>query len=867
MTPSIPDYELLRLIGRGSYGDVWLARGVTGIFRAVKIVWRDRFEDEQPFEREFKGLKEFAAISLSESHQLALLHIGRSADGGFFYYVMELADDAAAAPRVIDPATYVPLTLKEVRARRGRLPAEQCIAHGVALARGLAGLHARGLVHRDIKPSNIVLVEGQAKLADIGLVASVSDASTYVGTAGFVPPEGPGAPSADVFALGKVLYELSTGLDRNDFPRLPAGLRDFPDARELLELNEILLRACEPAPAERYPDGAALLGDLLLLQRGRSLRRRRTIARVVRAAALVTVAAGLAVTGAWFFQARPVTNAAAMPAAKLRQPKSIAVLPFSNLSPDPTNAFFADGMHDELTTQLARIRDLRVIARSSTLAYPPGQRVLRKIGDDLGVATVLEGSVRRVGERVRVSAALIDVRTDARLWTQTYERDLADTFAIQAALAREIAGALHATLTASERASIERPRTQDQVAYDLYLRARAFGQQAFIEREPLDRAVGLYEQALARDPGFVLAHVQLALVHGSLYWYGHFDPTPERLARLKTAVDAAVRLAPDLPETRLALGSYYYRGPRDLPRALTELRAAEAGLPNDAQLRTFIAAIARRTYHWPEAAAQFGQAVALNPVDRTGAAEYVLTLLFLRRYPELVDFAERYVAQFPDNRSIMRNASRARYELDGDRAAYLGRFAFMPLQQADKFGLDAAADLAFLKRDYAEADRVLSDPRITFIPSPGSIVSDPVALQRALLARIMGRPDAARTLADEALHHYATHPWSPRQKPSVLIATAQAHACAGRADDALRCAREAWALLEGKDSFHEAEERPRLGLVYALLDRREEALACLREMMNGPCRMIAQEIRHDPVWARLKTDPRFEEILRSAKAL
>ncbi len=865
MTPSIPDYELLRLIGRGSYGDVWLARGVTGIFRAVKVVWRERFSEPEPFEREFKGLKEFAAISLSEAHQLALLHIGRSADGGFFYYVMELADDANADPRAIDPARYVPLTLKEVRARRGRLPAADCIAHGVALAQGLAELHARGLVHRDIKPSNVVVVGGQAKLADIGLVASFSDASTYVGTAGFVPPEGPGAPSADVFALGKVLYELSTGLDRGDFPRLPAGLRDFTDAGEVLELNEILLRACDPSPTARYADGAALLEDLQLLQGGRSLRRRRTIVRTLRAAALVVVAAGLAAGGAWLFQARHGSVAASP--AKARHPKSIAVLPFSNLSPDPANAFFTDGMHDELTTQLGRIRDLKVISRGSTLAYPPGQRVLSRIGDDLGVATVLEGSVRRVGERVRVSAALIDVQTDTRLWTQTYERDLADAFAIQAALAREIAGALHATLTAGERARIERRHTQDQVAYDLYLRARAYSQQAFIDREPLDRAVELYEQALARDPAFVLAQVQLALVHGTLYWYGHFDPTPARLARLKTAVDAAMRLAPDLPETRLALGSYYYRGPRDLPRALTELQAAEAGLPNDAQLRTFIAAIARRTYRWSESAEQFGQAVALNPVDRTGAAEFVLTLLFLRRYQELIDFAERYVAQFPDNRSIIRNASRARYELDGDRAAYLARYALMPLQQADKFGLDAAADLAFLKGDFAEADRVLGDPRIAFIPSPGSVVSDPVTLQRALHAWLMNRPSDARALADEAIKHYAGREWTPRQKPSVLVATAQAHACAGREAEALRCAREAWALLEGKDSFHEAEERPRLGAVYALLNRREEALACLREMMTGPCRKTAREFREDPVWARLRDDPRFEEILRAAKTL
>ncbi len=862
MKPSIPDYELLRLIGRGSYGDVWLARGVTGIFRAVKIVWRERFSDAQPFEREFKGLKEFAAISLSEAHQLALLHMGRSADGGFFYYVMELADDAVTG-RAIDPASYVPLTLKEIRTRRGRLPVAECVVHGVALAQGLAGLHARGLVHRDIKPSNIVVVEGQAKLADIGLVASVSDASTYVGTAGFVPPEGPGASSADVFALGKVLYELSTGLDRNEFPRLPAGLHDFADARELLELNEIVLRACDQSPAARYADGAALLGDLQLLQGGRSLRRRRLLGIVGRAAALIALVVGLALGGVWLFQTR-IAPVAAAP-AKLRHPKSIAVLPFANLSPDPANAFFAEGMHDELTAQLARVRDLKVIARSSTLAFPPGPRSVRKIGDDLEVAHVLEGSVRRDGDRVRVSVNLIEARTEARLWSQTYERDLADAFAIQSALAREIAGALHATLTAGERAQIERRHTQSQIAYDLYLRARGIGQQAFIDRDPLDRAEALYDQAIAADPDFALAHAQLALVHSTLYWYGHFDPTPARLEKMKIAVDAAMRLAPDLPESRLALGTYYYRGLRDLPKALAECREAEKGLPNDAQLHLMIGFIERRAGRWREAMTHIEQSAALNPQDRAGASEYVLTLLLLRRYAPLVEFAERYVAHFPDNRSIIRHASRARYEIDGNRAAYLHRFTLMPLQSQDKFGIDAAADLALLRGDFARAAELFADPRLEYLLSPGSVVRDPPALGRAMTAHLLGRRDEAIRHADDAIAYYEKGKWTPHQRAPVLTTMAQCHAFAGRADDVRRCAAEARALMAGRDAFLEIDEMPLIAQAYAVLGLREEAFALLREVMAGPSRMIAREIREDPLWAPLKSDPRFEEILRSAK--
>lgn len=305
--PVIPDYELLRLIGRGAYGEVWLARGVTGVYRAVKLVWRDRFPEAGPYEREFHGLKEFAAISLSESRQLALLHVGRDPAAAYFYYVMELADDVTTG-RDIDPANYTPHTLKEMRSRRGRLPAGECVTLGVELARALSGLHGRGLVHRDIKPSNVIIVGGAPKLADIGLVTEASAALTFVGTEGFVPPEGPGAPGADVFALGKLLYELATGLDRHDYPRLPPELHAWPDRKEVLELNEVLIRACEPHPDQRHLDAAALLDDLLLLQAGKSVRRlrkaERRLARALRIAAVFALIAGVAGLGAYIERQR-----------------------------------------------------------------------------------------------------------------------------------------------------------------------------------------------------------------------------------------------------------------------------------------------------------------------------------------------------------------------------------------------------------------------------------------------------------------------------------------------------------------------------------------------------------------------------------
>src|SRR5437870_3530788 len=246
--PSVPDHKLLRCIGRGSYGEVWLVRNVLGDFRAVKVVYRKNFEHDRPYEREFEGIQKFEPISRLHDSQVDILHVGRNDAAGYFYYVMELADDAAepvssnrcsvvsnqsdvgeAASRntehsQLNTSSYVPHTLKLDLYQRGRLPVEECIRIGLALTTALENLHGHGLVHRDIKPSNIIFGGGVPKLADIGLVASMDQTMSFVGTSGFLPPEGPGTPQADIYSLGKVLYEMSMGRDRQEFPKLPADL-------------------------------------------------------------------------------------------------------------------------------------------------------------------------------------------------------------------------------------------------------------------------------------------------------------------------------------------------------------------------------------------------------------------------------------------------------------------------------------------------------------------------------------------------------------------------------------------------------------------------------------------------------------------
>ena len=276
--PVIPDYELLRPIGRGAYGEVWLARSVTGIYRAAKIVYRASFEEARPFEREFAGIQRVEPLSRAEENQITILHVGRNETAGYFYYVMELADDVETGEEIV-PECYVPTTLKEMRARQKRLPVGECLVIGVALTRALAHLHRHGLVHRDIKPSNVVFVHGVPKLADIGLVSRIDDSLSFVGTEGFVPPEGPGSIQADLYSLGKVLYEISTGRDRKEFPKLPDDLDELSNRRALLELNEVTLKACEPSLSRRYSSAEAMHDDLLLLQAGKSVKRLHMIER------------------------------------------------------------------------------------------------------------------------------------------------------------------------------------------------------------------------------------------------------------------------------------------------------------------------------------------------------------------------------------------------------------------------------------------------------------------------------------------------------------------------------------------------------------------------------------------------------------
>src|SRR5688572_5952453 len=290
--PTIPDHTLRRPIGRGAYGEVWLARNVMGAPRAVKIVWRQKFESERPYEREFAGIQRYEPVSRSTDGLVHVLHVGRNDAEGYFYYVMELADstvplsdevsesdpgNAVAFTELTPLVAYVPRTLRSDLKQLGRLPVADCLRVALDVVSGLARLHERGLVHRDVKPGNIIFVEGRAKLADIGLVSRESEGRTFVGTEGYIPPEGPGSPAADLYALGMVLYEAVTGYPPDHFPKVPSEWFAEEVGTEALEFHAVVLKACEGAKERRYKSAEELQADLALLQSGQSVRHLRAL--------------------------------------------------------------------------------------------------------------------------------------------------------------------------------------------------------------------------------------------------------------------------------------------------------------------------------------------------------------------------------------------------------------------------------------------------------------------------------------------------------------------------------------------------------------------------------------------------------------
>jgi TolB-like protein/Tfp pilus assembly protein PilF len=639
--PHIPDLELLRRIGHGSYGEVWLARNIVGTYRAVKIVDRKAFQDDEAFEREFSGLQRFEPVSREHNGFVAILHVGRNRAEGFFYYVMELADNDSnpESIRGIEPETYVPKTLSNELARCGRLSVEQAAQLGLSLSQALAALHQRGLVHRDVKPSNIIFVKGHAKLADIGLVAHTGE-ETRLGTEGYIPPEGPGKPQADLYSLGMVLYEAVTGADRLDYPALPTDFDTLPERDAFLKLNSVILKACDRNVRKRYETATEISDDLTKLGFSTAVQKDRShFLRPVTVFSAVLLSA-LALALGFYWLRGPRTS--------LPPEKSIAVLPFENLSRDPDNSYFADGIQDEILTRLAKIADLKVISRTSTQRYQSKPTNLSEIARQLGAANILEGSVQKVADEVRVNVQLINAQTDSHIWAETYDRKLSDIFGVESEIAKGVAESLQAKLTGHEKQALAAKPTNNPEAYDAYLHGLALQARLGQSIHLALKTIGYFERAVQLDPNFAIAWAHLSRAHAYLY-FQRVDTARPDLA--KDALDHAQKLQPDSPETLLALGYYQYWVLRDYGLAKATFGLVSKLLPGNSDVAWALSAVNRRLGNWNESLASVEAGLALDPRNgellTTSAWTYAMLGQFpmaLKRYDQATDI----IANDPD---------------------------------------------------------------------------------------------------------------------------------------------------------------------------------------------------------------------------
>jgi len=550
--------------------------------------------------------------------------------------------------------------------------------------------------------------------------------------------------------------------------------------------------------------------------------------------------------------------------------KSIAVLPFENMSAEKENAFFADGVQNEILTNLAKIADLKVISRASVMVYKVGNgRNLREIAQQLGVAHVLEGSVQRAGGKVRVSAQLIDARTDKHLWAATYDRDLVDVFAIETELAQTIAGELQAKLTRSEKAAIEEKPTQDLVAYEFYARAVSliYNVQVppFAVDEPeksLSEAVDLLNKAVARDPNFLLAYCQLAFAHDSVY-QEEIDRTPARLALAQSAIDSAFRLRPDSGEAHLALGWHLQYS--DYDRARAELALAQHSLPNNPVVYELAGKIDRRQGRWADATQNLQRACELDPRN----VPYLLALgatynLWLHDYEQYGKVLDRVLALHPDRKPD--RIFRAFIEVDQRadtgpwRAAIEKILAEDPASAKDPFLTDQCFILALFDRDL-DAAGVLA----TTLSQKNS-GADP-ALGRdfwmGVVARLKGDETSARAALTKALAEQKEEIRNPDDM-WLLCGLGLIDALLGKKEEALSEGRRAIEMLPiVKNSTSDGYVKRYFVMACAWAGERELALEHLEVVARIPGGPSYGDLRLNPMWDPLRGDPRFEKIVAS----
>src|SRR5215831_10113749 len=542
--------------------------------------------------------------------------------------------------------------------------------------------------------------------------------------------------------------------------------------------------------------------------------------------------------------------------------RSIAVLPFESLSDEKENAYFADGIQDDVLTNLSKISDLRVISRTSVMQYRGRPSNVRDIGKTLGVSNILEGSVRRSGNKVRVNVQLIDANTDEHLWANDYDRDVTDVFAIQSDLAQSIAEALQAKLSPGEKSEMTRKPTENGEAYLAFVQAHDLSC-AFEDFDKLKQGEQLFERALDLDPNFALAFARYSQLQS---WIVHtFDPTPARREKARTLAERALQLQPDLPEAHLARGISYYYGDNDYDAAMKEFEIAQRGLPNESEIYLYIGSIQRRQGKWAESTASMEKAVNLNPKDVWSLQNLTSNYQMLRDYQKANETIDRALALNPTGLEPLEVKSKLAIAENGDFSVAEKAFDVVksvPMSKEQKLKTTGSRiDVFLLERKYREAlemaERIPDDDLKAFLPHLWSKyfyigfarkgLHDEAGARAAFLkAKAVAEEQVKRTPDAEESH----------------IQLAKALAFLDERDAAVAEAQRASELRpESKDAFGGPEVMESVAQVYAILGEKDRAIEVLDGLLSRPSGMTVQTLKINPIWDPLRNDPRFQTLL------
>jgi TolB-like protein/Tfp pilus assembly protein PilF len=546
-----------------------------------------------------------------------------------------------------------------------------------------------------------------------------------------------------------------------------------------------------------------------------------------------------------------------------RVDKSIAVLPFQNLSDEKENAYFADGMQDDILTNLSKIGDLKVISRTSVMSYRgDGTRNAREIGKALGVATLLEGSVRRSGNRVRVNVQLINAENDEHIWAEDYDRDLTDVFAIQTDLAQKITSALQAKLSPNEKERLDQRPTQNSDAYLLFIQAHGYANRPDHFRDTSLKAEELFEQAIKLDPKFAAAFAGLSMVESWLYHES--DPTPARREKARFNAEESLRLQPNLPEGHLALGFSYYYGDRDYERALAEFEIAKRDLPNEAEAYMAIGAIQRRQGKWAESNANMEKAAALDPKNASMLINLAFNYLALRDFEEAEKTIDRAIAIAPHSFATRGLKAYVIIARTGDLAAAEKQISLIQAE-SDPNGMVSSSRFWFLtlQRKFPEAlavleklpNETLSQPNNTTAPAPKAMLKGTIYFLQGDMTNSRAEFEKALLTSERLLREAPDDAARHAQHGLILAAL-------NRKQEAVAEGKRAVELLpESRDAFDGPGLTASLAQIYTWTGEFDEAFRLLDHLLATPNGLTVPMLKLDPAWDPLRSDPRYQALI------